>query len=119
MKFTIVNKTIPLTLEINGKDEEYELREMDAASRDRYLDSITSRMRMDKEGKPVGVARFEGMQADLLVHTLRKKEGGGTIRKEVIQSWPASTVTALFEEAQKLNLLNRDIQEVAEETKNV
>lgn len=117
MKLTITTKTIPVTLENNGKSEEYELREMDAATRDKYMDSLSSRMRLDKDGKPAGITRFEGMQADLLAYTLRKKDGTG-VAKSVIQSWPGSTVSALFEEAQKLNLLNRGAEQVMEETKN-
>ena len=117
MKFTTTIKTVPVELEMDGKTEEYILREMDSATRDKYLDSMASRMRLDKDGKPTGVTKFEGMQADLLVNTLRKKDGSA-VRKETIQSWPSSTVSALFEEAQKLNLLNRDVKEVLEETKN-
>lgn len=117
MKFTITTKSVPVELEINGKIEEYELREMDAGARDRYLDTLTGRMKLDKDGKPQGVTRFEGMQADLIVSTLRKKDGTA-IRKEVVQSWPSSLVSELFTEAQKLNLLNRDPEEVVAETKN-
>ena len=117
MKFTTTSKTVPIQLENKqGAIAEYELRQTDAATRDKYMDSLMPRMRMDKDGKPAGVSRFDGMQADLLTHTLWNKDGLA-VRKDVIQSWPASTVSALFQEAQKLNLLNSAVEEVLEEAK--
>ena len=117
MKFTTINKTVPVELDNNGTTEEYVLHEMTAAARDKYMDTLASRMRMGPDGKPTGVTKFEGMQADLIVASLRTKDGAA-VRKDTVQSWPSSTVSGLFEEAQKLNLLNRDVQEVLEETKN-
>lgn len=118
MKIQITTKTVPVTLEINGKPEEYELREMDAATRDKYMDALAGRMRLGPDNKPTGVLRFEGMQADLLAVTLRKKDGQ-LVRKDVIQSWPASVVDTLFQESQKLNLLNRGAVDAAvQEAKN-
>lgn len=118
LKFTIRCNSVPVTIENgDGKSEDYELREMDAASRDRYLDSLSLRIKLDTAGKPTGVTKFEGMQAELLVHCLRKKDGS-PVRKEVIQSWPASVVSGLFTEAQQINLLNQEAKEVAAASKN-
>ena len=120
MKFTTTIKSVSVELENNGAVVEYRLIEMTAAVRDRYMDSVSQRMRIDKDGKPLGVLRFDGMQADLLSHTMQTKDGKA-VTKEVIQSWPSSTVSGLFAESQKLNLLSGADGEkgVAEEIKNV
>jgi hypothetical protein len=118
MKFTTKTRSVPVEVEVDGVLTEYKLVEMTAATRDKYMDSVTGRMRLDAGGKPLGVVRFDGMQADLLVHTLQTKEGKA-ISKETIQAWPASTVSGLFAESQKLNLLSGDEKDVVEETKNV
>jgi len=117
MKYSTAIKSVTVELEENGTVVEYKLVEMNAATRDKYMDTVAGRMRLDKDGKPQGVSKFEGMQADLLVHTLRSKDGKA-VSKDTIQSWPSSTVSGLFQEAQKLNLLSGE-QEVLEEIKNV
>ena len=119
LKFKLKSNEVPVTLEgDDGKPEEYVLREMDAASRDRYVDSLSARLKMDASGKPASLTKFDGMQAELLVHTLRRKDTNASVRKEIIQAWPATVVSALFAEAQKLNLLNQKEEEVLGDSKN-
>jgi len=118
LKFSLMVNTVPVTIEgATGTPEEYTLREMDAANRDKYLDTVADRVRVDTAGKVVGIKKFEGMQADLLLHTLRKKDGS-MVRKEVIQGWPATVVSGLFKAAQKLNLLDeKEKGEATDESK--
>lgn len=97
---------LPVVLENErGIEEKYELREMSAASREKYLDQLTNRLAVDSNGKPKSVSRFEGMQAALLTKCLFKIEGeiGVLVKESVIQAWPALAVSQLFSAAQQLN----------------
>jgi hypothetical protein len=100
----------------DGKEAHYELREMSANARDKYLDQLGERMKVDAEGKVAGVRKFEGLQSALLAVCLYDAEGA-LVKKEAIQSWPSTTVSSLFEEAQKINLLTATKEEVAEGAK--
>lgn len=108
LKFSLKTSTVPVTLEANGKVVDYELREMTAAARDTYLDSLGERLRVDKDGKPAGIKKFEGMQADLLTRCLFSTQQNKTVSRDEVQGWPSSVVSALFKEAQKINLLNEE-----------
>lgn len=98
LQLSLKGQSIPVRIETLN----YELREMTAGARDRYLDKLAPRIGPD--GK--SIIRFDGLQSDLLQETLFTKEGEA-VKPEVIQSWPASLVNALFDEAQKLNHLNQ------------
>lgn len=103
IKLELVAAIVPVSL----GDKEYELREMSAANRDAYLDGLKDRVQIDGNGK-FNVTKFEGMHADLLSRCLVSKPDNAAVKKETIQKWPARVVTALYEEAQKLNGLNQD-----------
>ena len=108
--------SIPVSLTHNGEKKDYELREMISSVRDKYLNTIKSRMLFNpKTGNPQGVKNFEGMQADLLARCLYDSDGNA-VPLNTIQEWPASKVTTLFEAAQKLNGLNLKKEE--DESKN-
>jgi len=116
-KFSLKKNIVPIELEgADGKPQTLEIREMDAASRDKYLEQLSDRMRFDVTGKPAGIKKFEGMHAALLSLCLYRE--GILVKKEEIQLWPASMVTELFNEAQNTNRLNDDVGEVQEEIKN-
>lgn len=100
-----VGNAIPVTLQGDAGSVQYQLREMSAADRDTYMDFLDSRMRRDEQGKVIGLARFEGTQAHLVHLCLVDVSTAQRVPKEIIQSWPATTVAALFKEAQKLNML--------------
>lgn len=115
LRFKLSVGVVPVVIEgEDGKEIVYEIREMMASVRDKYLDSLGDRMRTDTSGKFSGIRKFDGLQASLLCQCLYDGEGH-LVPKEVIQKWPAGVVTGLFEEAQKLNRL--DAKE--EETKKV
>lgn len=85
-----------------------EVREMNASSRDTYMQALSSRMEMDKEGKAVSVKNYQGLQSDLLSRCLFR--GNDLVTQEEIQTWPATAVQTLFDAAQKLNHLEKDEQ---------
>jgi len=115
LKFTLITTALAVTLD----GGEYEIREMTAAARDAYMDTLSERVVIDKEGKAAGIKKFDGMQAELVSRCLFLKSDGSQVTKETIQGWPASTVASLFDECQTLNHLNTGAQKaVAELSKN-
>lgn len=110
-KYSFKRKSIHISIE-NDTGEgttEYELREMTAAQRDNYLDGLNKRLRI-VNGTAAGVARFEGLQADLISACLYDN-GGGVIPITEIQKWPASLVAQIFKQAQDMNQLSKEMEE--------
>jgi len=106
MNLKLTPNVISLTLEsTNNESTPYELHEMTAATRDKYLDSMNARMQVGPDGKAIGVKRFDGLQTELLALCLKQKDGT-LVPAKVIQEWPASVVTELYGLAQKANRLN-------------
>ena len=118
MRLNLAVSTVPVELDLNGNIVAYELREMSGAQRDSYLDSLKDRVRMDATGKPT-VTKFEGMQADLISRCLYLVKDNTVVDLKTVQGWPANVVTALYQEAQKLNGLNVSQAELAQASKNV
>jgi hypothetical protein len=110
LKFNLATGVVPVVLTEGQKTINCEIREMKAATRDAYLDTVGDRLRLGPDGKPIGVKKFEGMQADLLTRCVFIEGSEVPIAKDVVQGWPASVVTSLYEEAQKLNQLT-NVQE--------
>lgn len=105
LRFTLKSGAVPVALALeDGTEAELELREMTASARDSYLDRLSSRMKFDNEGKPAGIKKFDGMQAELLAVCLFR--GGKAVTPQEIQGWPASVVSNLYKAAQELNHLN-------------
>lgn len=90
-----------------GEPVKYELREMRAAVRDKYMDRLSKRLILDPKGNVIGIKSYEGMQSDLLIHCLFPETGNTPVEKSVFDKWPTSTVTALFGAAQELNLFRK------------
>lgn len=108
LKFNLKTEIVPLQLTAaDGSVNEYELREMTAAMRDRYMSALGARVQFNDKGEPAGIKSFDGMQADLITQCLFDSTGK-LVTKEEVQSWPASVVSDIFKEAQKLNRLDRD-----------
>lgn len=107
LKYSLKKNDIPVVIEGEAGEQNYRLVEMTAALRDQYLDTMGARMHM-VNGMPAGIKKFDGMQADLLTRCLVKEETGKCVTVTEVQNWPASLVAQLFEEAQKINHLNRE-----------
>lgn len=117
LTFKLKREDIPVTIEVEqGNNLNLRLVEMTSAQRDQYLDATCARMGFDAKGNAMGIRKFDGMHADLLTRCL-VKEDNTTISLKELQTWPASVVTSLFEEAQKLNHLNQDKSVVPVEKK--
>jgi len=116
MQFKLKITAKPVAIENEeGKEVQYELREMSAQARDRYLDRLQGRMRIDKDGRPAGLSKYEGLQADLVSSCLYVQETGASVPQIEVQKWPSSVVAELFKEAQILNHLNEEKSEKKDE----
>lgn len=108
--YKLKSASVPIELENeDGSVLQLAMKEMDAASRDKYLDELSTRMRFDAEGRPAGIKKFEGMQSDLLALCLFNPEGKAVVKSE-IQKWPASVVSDLFKKAQAMNHLTQETE---------
>jgi len=106
MKLNLTFNKTEVELTGPGGPVNYELREMTAAARDAYLDAVNDRLKVDANGKPIGIKKWDGMHAELLTKTLFQVAGGKAVTREVVQEWPAATVTELYNEAQRINGLH-------------
>lgn len=110
LTFNLKKNDTPVTIEgEQGVTQNLRLVEMSAALRDQYLDTVAARMHI-VNGQPAGIKKFDGMQADLLSRCLLKEDGKPVTPSE-IQGWPSSVVASLFDEAQKINSLNKEDRE--------
>lgn len=121
MKLTFELKLKCIPVELNnsaGVPETYTLSELTGVQRDEYLNDTASRMKFDGQGKAQGVKDFKGMQAKLVSLCLTKGSGGAPVTVETINTWPASVVSALFKEAQKLSGLEAEVPKEEAPAKN-
>lgn len=95
-------------------DEKYVLVELTGTQRDKYLNGLGARMKVEPGSKP-GTApqlrNFDGLQASLVAMALRKLGDDGTrgpVAQNTIQAWPAKTVSALHDIAKRLSGLDDD-----------
>jgi len=120
-KFSLRPNTVPLTIQTEKGEESFELREMTAANRDKYLDAVQTRLVRDQSGKVITIKRYHEMQSELIsLGLVRIQENGAAlaIPTTEIQKWPSGLVQELYEMAQKLNKLGEDKgKEVVEEAK--
>ena len=109
-KYSLKRKELHISLEkAEGGTEELKMVEMDAATRDGYLDRLGKRIKVGPDGKSAGVSKFEGLQADLISSCLYR--GDVKVSQAEVQLWPASVVAGIFKEAQDLNRLGTEIEE--------
>lgn len=108
LKFQLRNKTREVTIETNEGDEmKFEVRELKAAVREKYMDNLSRRLTLDSKGNIIGLKKYEGMQMDLLtICMVNEKEE--PVTRAMLDAWPSSTVTALFHAAQCINGLRKE-----------
>jgi hypothetical protein len=107
-KFKLHFNSIPVELELEeGKVRQLELRELSAAGRDAYLNSLHKRTKFDGDGNAKGISDFVKLQADLLGVTLFDKDTKEAVKVEEVQKFPATVVAELYEMAQGLNVLKK------------
>lgn len=104
-------KSIPVVLETEeGGEKNFTLQEMTGKMRDDYLTGVAGKMRYNTEGKPCGLKSYQDLQSGLLSFCLY--ENGSLVPIKEIRELPATAQKALFLQAQELNSLQEDIEEV-------
>lgn len=86
----------------SGNTTEFKIREMSGALRDKWMNTMGSRLKSDANGKPIGMRDFTGIQSSLIALCLFDS-AGNSIPENTIAAWPASAQKALFEICQKIN----------------
>jgi hypothetical protein len=103
LSFKLKTKAWPVTMEnAQGQEIKYELRELKAADRDKYVDKLQGRLKVDKQGNVIGLTQYAGMQADLITICMYDEENK-PVDRATLNTWPGTTVTKLFHAAQTLN----------------
>ena len=105
LSFNLELKTVPVTMKFEDGDKDYTLKELTGKSRDAYMQSLQSKMRFGKDGKPAGLKSFEGLMNGLLTKTLFN-EDDEPVKADEINTYPSSVVGALFTASQELSGLN-------------
>jgi len=98
-----------------GKLVDYDLREMTAEARDRYLEALDKRTVKGPDGKAIGMVRYQGLQADLLTCCLFRSGSQTPVTEAEVQQWPATVVGQIFDAARELNRLAGEEEAVKNE----
>lgn len=114
LEFVIERQTIPVCIRDKGRIYQYTLVELDGHGRDKYMNNLAQRMRVDATGKPSGVKDFTGLHA-YLIHLSLQDEMGHNVLEKVIQCWPSSVQKAIHKKAIELSGLD---EESTQKTKN-
>ena len=112
LNFDLLLNTQPVMLKEGGQEKLYTLQELTGSERDKYLNFMKGRMKVNSDGTRGGIDDFNGLQARLLSMTLKDPEGK-LVPEEVLQKWPARVQTLLFKESQKLSGLDDKAEEKA------
>ena len=119
LKFSLVLKEVSVCVsDAEGVEQTYTLRELTGKQRDTYLNKMGDRMKFNEAGKTEGLSNYEGLQSGLLSLSLR--DGNGELVKEVVlQGWPASVLSDLFDVAQELSGLDKGAEAKAKNESKV
>lgn len=113
LKFSLVLKEVPVSVsDVEGVEKNFVLRELTGKQRDTYLNEMGGRMKFNKAGKTEGLSNYEGLQSGLLSLSLHD-ENDELVKKNVLQAWPASVLSDLFDVAQELSGLDKGAEEAA------
>lgn len=104
-KFALKVKEIPIfIIDVDGIEKNYTMCELTGKQRALYLNEMNERINVSPDGK-AEVKDFEGIQESLLTRCL-KDENGELIKLVVLNEYPASTLSDLFDDAQILSGLD-------------
>ena len=110
MRLPLTRQEVTVVLEDGqGAEKRLVLRELDGAERNRYLNKMRNRVQI-QNGKATGIKSFDGFQADLLTMSLFSEDGVALLPEE-IDALPSSTQQTLFEKAQRMSGLDREISD--------
>jgi len=102
-------KKVPIELE-EGVVREFLVQEMLGGERQQWQKRQRARYGVDYQGQPAGIADFEGMEADLISCCLLD-ENGKAVPKGIVQGWPSSLQSALYQICLSINSVSEKDQE--------
>lgn len=107
-KLSLRLKSEAIAIEVSeGIEKIFTLKELTGTQRDTYLEDIRNRVTLDDAGKVKGFKSLRGMQTLLISLTLTD-ENRQPITAKILDEWPASVLTALFEASQALSGLETE-----------
>ena len=106
------------TKEVDIDGDVYVISELSGKNREIYVDELSSRLVLDKAGKPTeNVKNRKGIMALLMSLSLRKSSDKENVMTQVIVNWRADSVEGLFKMSQKMSSLSDD-KDTKEKLKN-
>lgn len=112
LNLTLDTVSVPVTLTgEDGTEALFELREMSGAKRDKYLNTMKSKVNT----KDQTLKDFTGSQSTLIASCLFDLATTKPVPQSLVDSWPARVQLSLYEAAAELNKLNGKQEEVDEE----
>ncbi len=117
IRLTLKRKEIPLELEgEDGVVRNYFLKELKGVDRDNWQQAMARRMEKGPDGKPSSVKDYKNLISNLLAISVFD-DRGVAVPEPLIQQWPTSTQTELFNKALELSALMNKLGEAQEELK--
>ena len=112
--FETTLKEVPVT--VDGKS--YILRELDGRQKGKYLNKMGSRIVLNNKGEVSSFKDYAGLESTLLELCFYDEENK-LVPSAVMDTWPSTILTTLFDEAQILSGLNEEARKKQEaEAKN-
>ena len=97
-------------VEVDGTEKAYTMQGLTGKQRALYLNDINEHVQIIDE--KVTVDSFEGLEESLLCKCLRD-EKGQLVTFEALQEYPSITLSALFDDAQKLSGMDKGAKAAA------
>lgn len=96
----------------------YVLRELDGRQKGKYLNKMGSRITLNAKGEVASFKDYAGLESTLLELCLYDNEDK-LVPANVMETWPSTILTRLFDAAQDLSGLNEEARKKQEaEAKN-
>lgn len=101
--FVTTLKEIPVKID----DKDYILRELDGKQKGKYLNKMGSRIVLNEKGQVSSFKDYTGLESSLLSECIYDSDGK-LVPASVMDTWPSTVLTKLFDVAQELSGLNEE-----------
>lgn len=108
----LAEKKISIPVDDVGTERTFTLRELTGLQRDKYAESVRSRLERDNTGRAIGMKNVTGFFASLISLCLYD-ETDKLVPAADIQAWPTRLQKWVHDEAEKLSGLDQDAKENA------
>jgi len=103
LKLSLKEEQIELE-EKDGSTSVYTIRELTGHERETYMTKMGTRMKWAPDGKPAGMASYDGAMTDLVQMSTYGPDGN-RVRPDVVKGWPQSVIEYIYETAAELSAL--------------